>query len=318
MSGFWPRTPSDWLAEAARRLGVRDPVAALGDVARFLPACFDDDPGNALVPGFAPLEVSFCEVQPEALRLDFEPAAGGAPEEVARLAHARFGRDRALELAAARDRLVELPHEGRSFDAFVGAAIDAHGLSELSAYVPAVSPGWAVEAARSELTSLEPLMHSLSVSSGGVQTRTYLVARAATYPAELHGLLARLGLARRAPEVALTLRRLLDGAPIFPPGTLVVGVRERPDGVELKLEVALAGVGRAPRVAELLAERPASRAAFERWSRAIAQNGAPSVASVVSVRVAPSHGSRLSLYVHPEPAPPEVMLVGDSHAARVG
>src|SRR5207244_4200464 len=126
MSGCWSRTPSEWLARAARELGCADPFEALGDdLAARLPSCFDDPElaANALVPGHAPLEVSFCELQPALLRFDFEPSplAGGSGAGAAR------------------------------FAAFVGVAVGPNGVCELTHYRPAAHAAGSAAAARDAL-----------------------------------------------------------------------------------------------------------------------------------------------------------------------
>ncbi|WP_253261764.1 hypothetical protein [Ramlibacter montanisoli] len=87
---------------------------------------------------------------------------------------------------------------------------------------------------------------------------------------------------------------------------MLVGMRDTPQGVEMKLEILLAAVPDLPaRFLDLLrlglAERPRQVAALERWLSAFGVDDASEQGhfSVLSVRVTPSSPARISLYVRP-------------------
>jgi len=93
------------LSKAARRLSTADPTRVLGPLLEktfSLPAGDPRYAANALVPGAAPLEPSFSELEPGILRFTvepLEPSAGAidrrdeATREMRRLVRDFFGRD---------------------------------------------------------------------------------------------------------------------------------------------------------------------------------------------------------------------------------
>jgi hypothetical protein len=311
-------TPSEWLSRVAARLGVAEPAAALGpEVARGLPAGadgWDAPPPNALLPGAVPLEVSFSEAAPAALRFDFEPLGwrpvdgdvrGVATRAVRRAAAERWGPTVGDAFAARAHAAAAVAQGG--FGAFAGAVVDRDGLREAKVYYPAAGapvPGPTaplVAAARSELHGLEGLMHAVAARDAGVAERAYLVCRSQLDLLALEPLLARLGLAHRAPELIVVLARVTGGASALAPGSAIIGLRPSRAGTELKVELPLAGLGLErplATLASLLAERPRSHAAFRRWLAAVALPGLGVEPSVVSARVTAARGVRLSAYVH--------------------
>ena len=270
------------------------------------------DPGdaaNALLPGVAPLEVSFSETMPTALRFDFEPGRRGRlpgfeTEALIRCVGRNFGSRRADEFAArARTLADQAPDAG--FDLFVGAACDAGGLAEAKAYYPLDPASTSLVAtAKEELPGLRELMHSVAIRRGGlVGERVYLVCTTDLELLSLEPLWRRFGLGHRLPELVVWLLRLTGGGFVLPPASCVVGLRRLPDtGVELKIEIF---VGRLPpaddpaAIAALLAERPAGKLAYRRWLDAIAVPHVALKASVVSGRVTANAPLSISVYAHP-------------------
>lgn len=296
-------TAFEWLGRASARLGVADPCESLGDaLALALPDPLGraESPPNALLPGVVPFELSFSEAAPGALRLDFEPLGWGRSNEKVReaatavvrdLVARRWGRaagDSFAARAAARDA-----GAGQCrFGAFAGAMFDADGLCEAKVYYPG---------ATAELDGFQGLMTSVGVADGRVVERAYLVCRTQFDLLSLEQLLRELQLGHRAPELIFALARLAGGALSLGPGGVVVGLRRQADGVELKVELPTAGLrGDAlGAVGALLAERPATHAAFRRWLAAVSLPVSTMRASVVSARVSADRGVRLSTYVHP-------------------
>jgi hypothetical protein len=98
----------------------------------------------------------------------------------------------------------------------------------------------------------------------------------------------------------------LGGRFELPNGSVLIGLRQTQEGVELKLEVLLAAIPDLPgRFVDLirlgLAERPRQLQALERWMQAFGVQDAnqPGHFSVLSVRVTPQSDARISLYVRP-------------------
>jgi hypothetical protein len=98
----------------------------------------------------------------------------------------------------------------------------------------------------------------------------------------------------------------LGGRFELPNGAVLIGLRETPQGAEMKLEVLLAALPDLPnRFLDLLrlglAERPRQVAALERWLSAFGVDDASEQGhfSVLSVRVSPTSQARISLYVRP-------------------
>jgi hypothetical protein len=267
------------------------------------------EPANALLPGVAPVEVSFSETMPAALRFDFEPGRRGGlqgfgTETLIRNVGRDFGTRGADEFGA-RARTLEDRSPDAAFDLFAGAACDAAGLAEVKAYYPLdPAPTPAVAAMKKELPGLRELMHSVSVRRGGlVAERVYLICTTDLELFSLEPLLARLALRHRLPELVVWLLRLTGGSFVLPPSSCVVGLRRLANSeVELKVEIL---TGRLPpaddpaAIAALLAERPAGQRAYRRWLDAIAVPHAGLAASVVSARLTASAPLSISVYAHP-------------------
>jgi hypothetical protein len=310
-----------WLSGVAERLHVADPATALGPL---LDSTFDRPPGdggygaNTLAPGAAPLELSFSEREPAALRLDAElfgrrcsPAdrRERTVAAVGAIARRAFGAANADGFeSAVRPWLRSTPSR---FGAFFGAALDASGLVEATVYLelPRDDISMLPETANapSGLTrdiisaGVRPLMHAVSVGGTGVTERLSLVCLAPLHLLDMERVLASAGFADRFHALLDAARPLTGRRLIVPPGGAVLGFRKQPDGLEVKLELLVASwrVDALGAVDRLLAARPASRGDFSSWRRALAGSAQPGPVNVVSVRLGPGYGPQISVYIRP-------------------
>jgi hypothetical protein len=306
------QAPAEWLGRAARVLGVADPARCLaGTLDRILPNGGGSGDGqgvpgeraNALLPGQVPLEVSFSEQASGTLRLDFQPIGCAASIDDRRSAATA-----AVRALVARwfDRVIATDFGVRAealraaatpdgFCAFVGAAFGTDGVTEAKLYYPSNVHCGLSSLAAEALPGLEPLMRAVAASRRRIAERVYLVYRSPLDARDVEPLLARFGVAHRLAELCLTVRRLA-GSYELPAGSLVLGLRRLRDSTELKVEVLRPPIT-PDHFAALLAERPASRTAFDRWLRAVTGAG-PLRVAVASARVTADLGVRLNAYVH--------------------
>jgi hypothetical protein len=310
-----------WLSRVAKRLHVAEPATPLGPL---LDRTFDRPPGdggygaNTLAPGAAPLELSFSEREPAALRLDAElfgrrcsPAdrRERTVAAVSAIARRAFGAANADGFeSAVRPWLRSTPSR---FGAFFGAALDASGLVEATVYLelPRDDISMFPETANApsglarDIVSagVRPLMHAVSVGGAGVTERLSLVCLEPLHLLDVERLLASAGFADRVEALLDAARPLIGGGLVVPCGGAVFGFRKQPDGLEVKLELLVASwpVDALGAVARLLAARPASSRAFSRWRRALAGSAHPGPVNVVSVRLGPGYGPQLSVYIRP-------------------
>jgi hypothetical protein len=313
-----------WLHGLATRLGVANPAALLGTL---LDRTFDRPPGdpsygaNTLVPGAPPLEVSYSEREPAALRLDAEPFAPNLTPTarraetiatVAALTRAQFGEPMADRFAAAVTPWIAAPPV--RFGAFFGAALDAAGLAETTVYLEMSRAGDALPDAgrdllrltRASLPGVAPLMHAVAAGPTGVSERLSLACLDGLRLLDLVPLLDRLDLTDRLPALLDAAIPLSGGRFDLPPGTAVIGLRRVAAGFEIKLEILVAclPVDALAVTDQLLVDRPASAAAFRRWCVALAGDRRdiappPGAINVVSVRVGPRSGPEINVYLRP-------------------
>ncbi|MEM7307051.1 MAG: hypothetical protein AAF682_10300 [Planctomycetota bacterium] len=316
------------LSIASRRLGTSDPSAAIGGL---LDRTFElplGDPrygNNALVPGSMPLEHSFSEVAGQSLRLDLEPLGPGAApisrrneanREMRRLVQQSFGK-RALDWFDERSepwRGADLAGNA-SFGAFFGAGFDGRGLQEAKVYYE-LGPGQleelppnlrhATRTAMASLPGLQPLFVSVGCGRARGSQRVYFTHRGDLRLLELEPLMNRLGIGRQLPSLLTSIGLVLGGRFVLPEGAVVLGLRDTSKGMEMKLEILLSGVSDPPRemhglIKMHLAQRPESHRAFQQWFQAMTPDefANPGDISVVSARVTPAAGARLSVYFRP-------------------
>lgn len=315
------------LQSAARALGTRDPLPYLDHLIErtfYLP---DDDTSyarNSLAPGAVPYEPSFSETEPGKLRFTIEPLGPNATpmarrdeatREMRRLVSPIFGRD-ALNWFDARSE------EWRGFGglswmnygAWFGSAFDEDGLYAAKIYyellptqIDALSPGLAnlTRQVMTEMPTLMPIFTSIGCKRESGSQRVTFLHRGPMAVSSLGPLMNRLGIGHQLPSLMRIVGVALGGRFELPPGGVLVGVRETPDGAELKLEVLLAAIPDLPsRFLDLLklglSERPRQLAALTRWLDAFGMDtGDEGHFSVLSIRVNPVSPARISLYVRP-------------------
>ena len=315
------------LQSAAQALGTRDPLPLLENLIErtfYLP---DDDTSyahNSLAPGAVPYEPSFSEAEPGKLRFTIEPLGPNATpmarrdeatREMRRLVSPIFGRE-ALKWFDSRSE------EWRGFGglswmnygAWFGSAFDEDGLYAAKIYyellptqIDALSPGLAnlTRQVMTEMPSLMPIFTSIGCKRESGSQRVTFLHRGPMAVSALAPLMNRLGIGHQLPSLMRIVGVALGGRFELPPGAVLVGVREAPNGAELKLEVLLAAIPDLPsRFLDLLklglSERPRQLAALARWLDAFGMDaGDEGHFSVLSIRVNPVSPARISLYVRP-------------------
>lgn len=317
------------LSVAARRLGTSDPVDAIGgllDRSFELPAGDPRYLRNALAPGSMPIEHSFSELSAGALRLDMEPlgplatAASRRQEvsrEMRRLVQQHYGR----QALAWFDERSEPWRTGRvdgaaRFGAWFGAGFDEGGLQEAKVYyelpdgaVDDLPPNLqhAARVAMACLPRLQPIFTSIAAGRTQGAQRLYFFHRGDLRLLDLEPLMNRLGIGHQLPSLLTAVGLILGGRFTLPEGSVVLALRETPRGMEMKLELLLPAIPDPPRemhglIQMHLAQRPDSQRALRNWIQAMSlDEGAETCGaiSVVSVRVNPHTGARLSLYFRP-------------------
>ena len=272
---------ADRIAGVAAALGVPTPAGALGALIR---AAFDrplTDPAyrhNALCPGGWPIEVSFAETEPDALRLDLaplDPTASGLARQVAAATAAGLN---PTDLVPWQAHL-----RPERFGGFVGASVAPGGRAAVKAYLELDSEaalaqlpgplGAAAVALGRHVPGLAP--HLIALDPGGVdRARLYLAATSGLRLLGLLGWAAEQGLAERVPALIDTVRRLSGGRLVLPDNSVLVAVRVVGRCVELKVELTSDALGGdvadlADHIGQLLVDRPASWSAFQRWRVAV-------------------------------------------------
>ena len=316
------------LTQAATALGTRSPLPyldALIDRTFHRP---DDDlayTDNALAPGAVPYEPSFSESEPNMLRFTIEPLGPGAPpmarrdeatREMRRLVAPVFGKE-ALRWFDSRSE------EWRGFGglgcmnygAWFGSAFDEDGLYATKIYyellpsqVESLSPGLArlTRQVMSDMPSLMPIFTSIGCKRETGSQRVTFLHRGKLNVSSLGPMMNQLGIGHQLPSLMRIVGVALGGRFELPSGGVLIGLRDTPDGAELKLELLLAAIPDLPaRFLDLLklglAERPRQLAALSRWLDAFGMEDANDQGhfSVLSIRVTPSLPARISLYVRP-------------------
>jgi hypothetical protein len=316
------------LHSAAQALGTRDPMPYVGDLIErtfYLP---DDDVSyarNALTPGAVPYEPSFSEAEPNLLRFTIEPL-GPAASPVSRRDEATREMRRLVQPVFGRDALRWF--DGRSeewrgfgglswmnFGAWFGSAFDEDGLYAAKIYyellpsqIDALPPSLLrlTRQVMAEMPTLMPIFTSIGCKRDNGSQRVTFLHRGPLAIAALGPLMNRLGIGHQLPSLMRIVGVALGGRFELPPGGVLVGLREAPDGIEMKLEILLAAIPDLPaRFLDLiklgLAERPRQLIALSRWLEAFGVEDASEQGhfSVLSLRVTPTTQARISLYVRP-------------------
>jgi hypothetical protein len=316
------------LSLAARRLGTHDPTESIGgliDRSFDLPLGDKRYGNNALMPGSMPLEHSFSEISANSLRFDLEPLGPTAApssrrqeasREMRRLASMYYGRT-ALQWFDQQSEPFRGTHIAGNarFGAWFGAAYDESGLNEAKVYYELgpdqtreLPPNLqhAAQVAKACLPGLVPIFTSIACGRSQGTQRLYLYHRGDLRLLDLEPMMNRLGIGAQLPSLLTAVGLILGGRFTLPDGSVIVGLRDTSRGIEMKLDILLPGVPDPP--AELvdlvhmhMAQRPESQRAFRQWVQAMTPDayGGPGRVSVVSVRVNPAVGSRLTVYFRP-------------------
>ncbi|WP_244243982.1 hypothetical protein [Marilutibacter alkalisoli] len=315
------------LRSAARALGTRDPLPYLDSLIDRTFSLPEDDVAyarNALTPGAVPYEPSFSEAEPDTLRFTIEPL-GPAATPVARRDEATREMRRLVCPVFGRDALRwfdSLSEEWRgfgglgwmSYGAWFGSAFDEDGLYAAKIYyellpsqIDALAPALAqlTRQAMNEMPSLMPIFTSIGCKREAGSQRVTFLHRGPLTVAALGPLMNRLGIGHQLPSLMRIVGVALGGRFELPSGGVLIGMRNTPDGIEMKLEILLASIPDLPgRFLDLLklglAERPRQLAALSRWLEAFGMEAnEQGHFSVLSIRVTPSSPARISLYVRP-------------------
>ena len=316
------------LARASQALGVRDPLPIMGPMIERTFYRPDDDiayADNRLTPGAVPFEPSFSEAEPDALRFTIQPLGPGAlpvarrdeaTREMRRLVAPLFGRDALNWFDARSEEWRGMTGLGwMSYGAWFGSAFDEDGLYAAKVYyelapsqIDALAPGLArlTRMVMAEMPGLMPIFTSIGCKRDAGSQRVTFMHRGPLALAALGPLMNRLGIGHQLPSLMRVVGVALGGRFELPNGGVLIGLRDRPEGAEMKLEVLLAALPDLPgRFLDLLrlglAERPRQVAALERWLSAFGVDDANEQGhfSVLSVNVTPKSQARISLYVRP-------------------
>lgn len=295
----------------ARELGVADLVhGELGDLFDRTFARHVDDAAyrsNWLQPGALPLEWSFSEAEPDALRIELQPfdptLAGG--ERLRRtvsalipLVEAHYGKDSAAQLESAVCSALAAKSK-LNFGAFLGLVHCPNGDDQLKIYVecdhedPSLLSG-----DLSNIAGVAPHFLSVAVGGGAGSRRTYYICREGLHAFDLEGVCAALGMSHRFPSLLMTMLELTDGEFHLPPSSVLLGIRRHGQESELKVELicgtAMCPDGLVGRIEGLL--QPNTVAPFRRWVAMICPEKVTLPARVVSVKASTNQPVQLSVY----------------------
>jgi hypothetical protein len=316
------------LTQVSRRLGTRNPVDAIGgllDRTFELPAGDPRYGDNALLPGYLPLEHSFAETARDSLRLDFEPLGPlitphGRVHEVSREMrrlvsdHYGAGALRWFDERSEPFRGSRL-HGAARFGAWFGAGFDADGMQEAKVYYELGPDGLdelpptlrqVSRVAMTCLPNLVPIFTSVACGRAQGNQRIYFFHTGDLRLLDLEPLMNQLGIGHQLSSLLTAVGLILGGRFVLPEGSVVIALRDTGRGVEMKLEILLPGLPDPPRemhglIQMHLAQRPDAQRSLQHWLAAMLPDGAPTAGdmTVVSVRVTPQTGARLTLYFRP-------------------
>lgn len=316
------------LTRAASALRVRDPLPLMNDLLERSFALPENDTSyarNALTPGAVPYEPSFSEQEPNVLRFTIEPLGphvspatrrDEATREMRRLIRPHFGPDALRWFDARSEEWRGMQGLGwMSYGAWFGSAFDEDGLYATKIYyellpgqIDALAPNLArmTRLAMEIMPSLMPVFTSIGCRREAASQRVTFLHRGKLALSSLGPLMNHLGIGHQLPSLMRVVAVALGGRFEIPDGGVLVGLRNIPEGAELKLEILLGSIADLPgKFLDLLklglAERPRQLAALERWLGAFGVEGIASEGhfSVLSVRVTPKSQARISLYLRP-------------------
>jgi hypothetical protein len=247
---------------------------------------------NPLNPGGLPIELSFAEATPEALRCDLARDHPSLPY-----------RDRPADAAhvaglAAAEYAPWIPQLARErFGAFTSAVIPNDGgrvqykaYLELQRDPQALPPTLAGARVHHSLLDAVPglVPHFVALGSDLSGPRVYFECAQGIALSSLVDWAGRHGLTRQALTAVHAARRLTGGATVLPEAGVMVALRASRDTVaEFKLELTRGVLTREPlaAIAAVMMERPRSERAFGTWCGALGQPVEP---TVVSIRISPT------------------------------
>lgn len=226
------------VTSAALGLGVADPMQ--GRICDLFQRTFARPAGdsayrtNRLQPGALPLEWSFSEVDPGALRIELQPFDPHlAPEE--RLQHAITA---LLQLVEGHDSkalasrfesmvapdLIERSH--LTFGAFLGLVHRPGRSPEYKIYIE-LRPDDEVERCRHRprIVGVTPHFRSIATGAGTIDERTYYLCQDGLRIFDLEALCAELGISHRFPALLVTILELTGGEFYLPPRSVLLGLR---------------------------------------------------------------------------------------------
>lgn len=316
------------LSTAAAKLGVMNPTALvkpLLDRTFALPEGDQRYANNALMPGAAPFEPSFSELEPRTLRFTVEPLgpeASGldrrdeATREMRRLVR-MFGPD-ALRWFDERSEDWRGSGSGSDlhFGAFFGTSCDPNGLCTSKVYYE-TNPNQIeamplplfrlVETAMHFLPGLAPLFTTIACRREHGGQRVTFVHRTPLRLSDLGPLLDALGMGSQLAGIMQILGLALGGRFEMPANAVLLALGESRHGrPEFELYVLLGAVPDVPAnfldlLAMGLTERPRELQAMLRWLNAFTPESGdwPGNFSVLSVRTNADSPPRVSLYLRP-------------------
>lgn len=316
------------ISRAASALNVRNPWPLMGSILERSFALPDDDvtyANNSLTPGAVPYEPSFSEQEPNVLRFTIEPLGPSvapvtrrdeATREMRRLIYPYFGPDALRWFDARSEEWRGMNGMGwMTYGAWLGSAFDEDGLYAAKVYyellpsqIDALAPNLArmTRLAVSVMPTLIPIFTSIGCKRDAASQRVTFMHRGPLVLTNLGPLMNQLGIGHQLPSLMRVAGVALGGRFEVPNGGILVGLRNIPEGVEMKLEILLGAIPDLPvSFLELLklglAERPRQVAALERWLTAFGVDGMGEEGhfSVLSIRVTPKSPARISLYLRP-------------------
>jgi len=302
------------VTRAAHRLGVADPLTgAIGELFQSTFTRPARDPAyrtNQLQPGALPLEWSFSEGEPDALRIELQPfdpemrsqdRLQYAIEELFSLVTLYYGKELATQFEKTVTRGVIAPLERMNFGAFLGLVLKPNVVPKLKIYVEvdpeSRSGSWDVV---SSLTGVVPHFRSVAIGEFGIAERFYYLCTEVFRLLDLEALCNALGMPHHFPRLLMTLLDLTEGEFYLLPRSVLVGIRTGLQGPELKIELvstlAMSPDGLKERIERRL--RPDSIKPFRRWSRVVCPRSPSALPiSMVSVKISANKPARLNLYV---------------------
>ena len=332
------------LSSAAYKLGTADPVKIIKP---FLDRTFSLPEGdtryarNSLTPGAAPFEPSFSETEPQSLRFTVEPLGPGASgmdrrdeatREMRRLVRHFFGKE-ALHWFdhKSEEWRGSGSGSGLNYGAFFGTAYDPDGLYTSKVYyetqpnqiqsLPASLFGLVSIALRT-MPNLVPVFTTIACKKEMGEQRVTFLHRGVLRLTDMGPMLDGLGLGDQLPGLMQIFGLALGGRFELPEDSVLLALGQGRNGPELEVYALLGMIPDVPpNFLDLLAmglrERPRELQAMLRWLSAFTPETEdwPGNFSVLSVRVTPQSGARVSLYLRPVEFEMRDRLAGNGAAA---